>query len=173
MTYLMRTACLAVALWVFGFANATQAQENLDAGKSGSQLYAASCSICHKLPDGVAKAEHVFALESFLREHYTASKESAAMVADYLKSVSKEQVVGRSRSPKRAKAQVKHKQEKPKDDKATENKAEDKNKGEPKSAKPEGKAKTDISKSAAPKPAEKPKSTPNSEGTKPAGAEAG
>jgi hypothetical protein len=63
------------------------AQENLDLGKSPAQLFAANCAVCHKSPQGLAKAGGMFGLDGFLREHYTASKESAAALAGYLKSM--------------------------------------------------------------------------------------
>lgn len=56
--------------------------ENLDAGKSAPALFAASCSTCHASPRGLAK--DTSGLASFLREHYTASPESAATLAAYL-----------------------------------------------------------------------------------------
>lgn len=60
------------------------AQENLDHGKSAAQLFASDCAICHKSPNGLGKAGGVFGLDSFLRVHYTASKESASALAKYL-----------------------------------------------------------------------------------------
>jgi hypothetical protein len=63
------------------------AQESLDRGKSPAQLFASDCSICHKSPRGLTKSGRLLGLESFLREHYTASRESAVAIASYLKSV--------------------------------------------------------------------------------------
>jgi hypothetical protein len=63
------------------------AQENLDQGKSPAQLFTSNCSPCHKSPQGLAKAGGILGLDSFLREHYTASKESAGALAAYLKSM--------------------------------------------------------------------------------------
>jgi hypothetical protein len=63
------------------------AQESLDRGKSPTQLFASDCSACHKSPQGLAKAGGLFGLDSFLRTHYTASRESATAIANYLKSV--------------------------------------------------------------------------------------
>jgi hypothetical protein len=80
----MRTAISVAVLCVAG---AATAQENLDQGKSAAQLFAANCSICHKSPQGLAKAGGILGLDSFLREHYTASKESAGALAAYLKSM--------------------------------------------------------------------------------------
>ena len=65
-----------------------RAQENLDLGKTPAQLYASGCAICHKSPQGLAaKGDGIFGLESFLRQHYTASRESAAAIAGYLRAV--------------------------------------------------------------------------------------
>src|SRR5258708_1331972 len=80
----MRAAIGMVALCV---AVPASAQENLDLGKSPAQLFASNCAICHKSPQGLAKAGGMFGLDGFLREHYTASKESASALAGYLKSM--------------------------------------------------------------------------------------
>jgi hypothetical protein len=66
-----------------------QAQDNFDANKTPAQLYAADCAICHKTPQGLAKAGGVFGLAGFLREHYTASREAAAAIAAYVQAVDK------------------------------------------------------------------------------------
>lgn len=60
---------------------------NIDAGKSGEQLFKSNCAICHKSAAGLAKAGGLFGVAGFLREHYTASKESAAIIAGYLQAV--------------------------------------------------------------------------------------
>ncbi len=65
------------------------AQENLDSGKTGAQLYASDCAICHKTPAGLTKNSGIMGLDGFLREHYTASRESAGAIAAYLQSVDK------------------------------------------------------------------------------------
>ena len=75
------------------------AQDSLDQGKSGAQLFAANCAICHKSPEGLAKAGGLFGVQSFLREHYTASKETAAVIAAYLQSVDKAAGPGQRGAP--------------------------------------------------------------------------
>src|SRR5512144_3038663 len=62
-------------------------QDSLDKGKTPAQLFASDCSPCHKSPQGLAKSGGLFGLDGFLREHYTASRESAAAIANYLKSM--------------------------------------------------------------------------------------
>ena len=62
-------------------------QESLDKGKTPAQLFASDCSPCHKSPQGLAKSNRLFGIDGFLREHYTASRESAAAIASYLKSM--------------------------------------------------------------------------------------
>ena len=62
-------------------------QDRLDRGKTPAQLFASDCSPCHKSPQGLAKSGGFFGLDGFLREHYTASRESAAAIANYLKSM--------------------------------------------------------------------------------------
>lgn len=63
------------------------AQDNYEAGKTPAQMFATDCTLCHKSPAGLSKAPGYFGLESFLREHYTASREAAAKIAAYLRSV--------------------------------------------------------------------------------------
>ena len=78
---------LATAIGTLGLVSGVGAQENLDRGKTPAQLFASDCSICHKSPQGLARAGGLFGLDSFLRTHYTASRESAGAIANYLKSI--------------------------------------------------------------------------------------
>ena len=57
---------------------------NIDAGKNGEQLFKANCSACHKSATGLSRAGGILGVQSFLRTHYTASRESAAAIAAYL-----------------------------------------------------------------------------------------
>jgi mono/diheme cytochrome c family protein len=68
-------------------ATSAGAQLNLGRGKTGAQLYASTCAACHKSPQSVTKTTGGLGLESFLREHYTTSGESAAAIATYLKGL--------------------------------------------------------------------------------------
>ncbi len=61
--------------------------EDLDAGKSGQQLFAAGCSSCHRTPRGLSKRTNTWSLAYFLRQHYAASQASANELAAYLASV--------------------------------------------------------------------------------------
>jgi hypothetical protein len=58
--------------------------ENLDAGKSGSQIFAGTCAECHKSPRGLLKKVHAAALPGFLREHYTTGGQMASVLSAYL-----------------------------------------------------------------------------------------
>lgn len=76
--------------FAFGFlalviAGSAKAQGDLDQGKTAAQLYASACATCHKSPQSISKTKWFFGLESFLRQHYTSSSESAAILAGYLK----------------------------------------------------------------------------------------
>jgi len=94
---------LAIGVLALVFSGAAGAQENLDQGKSGAQLYASDCAICHKSPPNLGSAGGIFGLESFLREHYTASRESAATIAAYLRGMERAAppASARGRVPKR------------------------------------------------------------------------
>lgn len=64
---------------------ATWAQaQNLEAGKSASQLFAGTCNACHKSPRGLLKTVSPGSLAGFLREHYTTSGDMASQLATYL-----------------------------------------------------------------------------------------
>lgn len=87
MTAVGRGLWPAMAVVALVLAAPAGAQENLDSGKTGAQLYSADCAICHKNPQTLNKSGGLFGLSGFLREHYTASKESAASIAAYLQTV--------------------------------------------------------------------------------------
>jgi hypothetical protein len=76
----------AVTLLVTCFAGpAAWAQvQNLEAGKSPSQLFAGTCNACHKSPRGLLKTVSAGSLPGFLREHYTTSGEMASQLSSYL-----------------------------------------------------------------------------------------
>jgi mono/diheme cytochrome c family protein len=70
---------------VIGLQNSLSAHaEDFDAGKSAPQLFASNCSTCHQTPRGLAKRMSSWSLDSFLREHYTASRASADTLSAYL-----------------------------------------------------------------------------------------
>lgn len=87
MTISSRGIALIFGALALVYSGAALAQENLDAGKTPAQLFASDCVICHKSTRGLARAGGPFGLESFLRKHYTASRESAAAIARYLRRV--------------------------------------------------------------------------------------
>ncbi|WP_312010309.1 hypothetical protein [Bradyrhizobium neotropicale] len=78
----------AVILVVAGLAaNSAHAQPtNLEAGKSPSQIFAGTCSACHKSARGLLKSVSASALPGFLRQHYTTSSDMASLLASYLVS---------------------------------------------------------------------------------------
>src|ERR1700761_8604750 len=57
---------------------------NLEAGKTPSQLFAGTCTACHKSPRGLLKTVAPGSLSGFLREHYTTSGDMASELATYL-----------------------------------------------------------------------------------------
>jgi cell division septation protein DedD len=142
------------------------AQENLDLGKTGAQLYASDCAICHKTPQGLSKHVGILGLNDYLREHYTASKESAATIAAYVQSVDKGPAPAGKTAPsgkRNAKGDEKGKGEKAKSENGE--KAGEAKSGEGKSGEPKSKeAKPAESKPVDSKPAEgKPAETKSSE----------
>ena len=91
-------ARLIIAASLLTLAGVAGAQEDLDKGKSAAQLFASDCALCHKSPQGLARSGGLLGLESFLREHYTASRESAKAIANYIKAMD----TGPARPVKRA-----------------------------------------------------------------------
>ena len=81
---------LAIGSLALCFTISAGAQQSLERGKSAAQLYAANCAGCHKSPQSVTKATGNFELESFLREHYTPTPQSAATLAAYLKGLERQ-----------------------------------------------------------------------------------
>jgi hypothetical protein len=61
--------------------------EDLDANKSGAQLFAAGCTTCHHSPKGLTKDRFSLTLWLYLQQHYTTSSASAAKLTSYLESV--------------------------------------------------------------------------------------
>lgn len=81
-----RTLLMAALLFAMSSALAerAKAQENLDAGKSPSQIFGGTCTACHKSPRGLMKTVSPSSLPGFLRQHYTTSSNMAGVLASYL-----------------------------------------------------------------------------------------
>src|SRR5664279_2894937 len=60
--------------------------QNLEAGKSPSQIFSGTCTACHKSPRGLLKTVAPGSLPGFLRQHYTTSSDMAGVLASYLVS---------------------------------------------------------------------------------------
>src|ERR1700731_393159 len=60
--------------------------QNLEAGKSPSQIFAGTCTACHKSPRGLLKTVSPGSLPGFLRQHYTTSSDMASLLSSYLVS---------------------------------------------------------------------------------------
>jgi mono/diheme cytochrome c family protein len=86
---------LTMAVLALCLAGPAGAEENLDSGKTGAQLFASDCVICHKNAASLGRAGGLFGLSGFLREHYTASSQSASIIAAYVESVARSHPPGR------------------------------------------------------------------------------
>ena len=158
------TGRFAAAVLMFGFGVCTLADawaqdvpQKLEAGKTPAQLFATDCGLCHKSPQGLAKAAPLFGLTSFLREHYTSSRETAAALSAYLQSV--DQPAAAKPVQKRSAARPPADKAKPADkpaDKAADKPAEA---GKPAEPKPESSAASAPSPAAEKPPAEKPEAS--------------
>jgi hypothetical protein len=83
---LSRALSLATVTLLIGCltAGAARAVENLDAGKSPSQIFSNTCSACHKSPRGLLKNTPASSLPGFLRQHYTTGTDMASVLSSYL-----------------------------------------------------------------------------------------
>jgi mono/diheme cytochrome c family protein len=149
-----RSTGLAITVLALCLATPSRAQENLDSGKTGAQLFASDCALCHKTPQGLKKAGGLLGLSSFLREHYTASRESADAVAKYLESLPNEPAPAAKRTGSSKRTAKGDEKIKPDEKKPGEKKSQAKS-GVEKSLNPsESKSKSPETKSDAAKPAE-------------------
>lgn len=89
MKFLDRGIGQAAAVLAFMWVIPASAQENLYANKTPAQIFTSDCSICHKTPQTLSKAGGPLGLglEGFLRTHYTASSQTAAVLAKYIQSM--------------------------------------------------------------------------------------
>jgi hypothetical protein len=84
---LSRALSLATVTLLIGCFVAIPARaQNLEAGKSPSQIFAGTCAACHKSPRGLLKSVSAGSLPSFLRQHYTTSSEMASLLSAFLVS---------------------------------------------------------------------------------------
>ncbi len=74
----------AVTLLIFHTATGPAVAQNLEAGKSPSQLFSATCALCHKSSRGLLKTVPPGSLAGFLRQHYTTSTDMAAALSAYV-----------------------------------------------------------------------------------------
>ena len=82
---LSRALSLAtVTLLIGGLAAIPVRAQNLEAGKSPSQIFAGTCTACHKSPRGLLKTVPAGSLPGFLRQHYTTSSEMASLLGGFL-----------------------------------------------------------------------------------------
>ena len=84
---LSRALILATVTLLIGDLTAAPAHAqvtNLEAGKSPSQIFAGTCTACHKSPRGLLRTVPAGSLPSFLRQHYTTSPEMAGLLSSYL-----------------------------------------------------------------------------------------
>ena len=94
----MKSPALLRVFWLcvtaVAFASDADAQGDLDAGKTGAQLFASHCNACHRSPQGLAK--QTIGLTSFLRQHYTTNSTHAAALAEYVSAAGPDPRAGRA-----------------------------------------------------------------------------
>jgi hypothetical protein len=77
-------AAVTLLIGCFPTPSAWAQAQNLEAGKSPSQLFANTCNACHKSPRGLLKTVSAGSLSGFLRQHYTTSSDMASQLSTFL-----------------------------------------------------------------------------------------
>ncbi len=80
----LRLATVMLLIGCFEAALARAQAQNLEAGKSPSQIFAGTCSACHKSARGLLKTVAPGSLPAFLRQHYTTSSDMASLLSSFL-----------------------------------------------------------------------------------------
>ena len=80
----LRLAAVTLFIGIFALSAAPAQAQNLEAGKTPSQLFAGTCNACHRTPRGLLKTISAGSLPGFLREHYTTSGDMAAQLSSFL-----------------------------------------------------------------------------------------
>jgi hypothetical protein len=82
---LSRALSLATVTLLIGcFAVIPVQAQNLEAGKSPSQIFAGTCNACHKSQRGLLRTVPAGSLPGFLRQHYTTSGDMASLLSAFL-----------------------------------------------------------------------------------------
>jgi hypothetical protein len=84
---LSRALSLAAVTLLIGYCAtplASAQAQNLEAGKSPSQIFAGTCNACHKSPRGLLRTVSAGSLPGFLRQHYTTSSDMASLLSSFL-----------------------------------------------------------------------------------------
>src|SRR6185437_7230166 len=98
---LSRALSLATVMLVIGcFAADPVRAQNLEAGKTPAQIFAGSCTACHKGSRGLLRTVPPGSLPGFLRQHYTTSPDMAKMLSAYLISNGAADTRYRAETPK-------------------------------------------------------------------------
>lgn len=123
------TRLAAASVGLLALVATAAAQDDFERGKTGAQLYASDCAICHKSVQRLnADAGGLFGLRGFLTEHYTASREAAASIAAYVESMQRGASGDRragARGHSRSEGDAKVHRSKPAEKKTTGGKAEE------------------------------------------------
>jgi hypothetical protein len=80
----LATVTLLIGCYATAPSPALAQATNLEAGKSPSQIFAGTCTACHKAPRGLLKTVPAGSLQGFLRQHYTTSPEMASLLSAFL-----------------------------------------------------------------------------------------
>jgi hypothetical protein len=80
----LSSAAVMLLIGCFAAVPAQAQAQNLEAGKSPSQIFAGTCTACHKSPRGLLKTVPAGSLPGFLREHYTTSSDMAGLLSAFL-----------------------------------------------------------------------------------------
>jgi hypothetical protein len=93
------TRLAVTALGLLALVATAAAQDDFERGKTGAQLYASDCAICHKSAQQLRNPGGLFGLRGFLDEHYTASREASAKIAAYVEGLQRDAGRGTAERP--------------------------------------------------------------------------
>jgi hypothetical protein len=116
---LLRRAWLVAATATIAICGAATAQD-LDAGKSGAELFTSNCAGCHASPRDLAGARSERSLADILRRHYTSDSGTAGEVAAYLLTAPNDRQTARQSAEPPPKPRPVQTSNRPVDDRAAE-----------------------------------------------------
>jgi mono/diheme cytochrome c family protein len=136
-----RLATWIAAMLAVVMASPAVPQGNIDAGKTPAQIFADTCSNCHRRPQELKRPS-----VGFLRQHYTPGAQEAAAMAGFLANVPSDPRAGRDRGKAPAERAPEREKAKPQPQQQAQDRAQERPKVQPT---PKAKRPGEVAKSVA------------------------